>query len=30
MDIKGKTVIIAGATSGLGLAVAHCVAARGA
>jgi 3-hydroxyacyl-CoA dehydrogenase / 3-hydroxy-2-methylbutyryl-CoA dehydrogenase len=30
MDIKGKTAIIAGATSGLGLAVAHCFAARGA
>jgi 3-hydroxyacyl-CoA dehydrogenase/3-hydroxy-2-methylbutyryl-CoA dehydrogenase len=30
MEIKGKTAIIAGATSGLGLAVAHCLAGRGA
>ena len=30
MDIKGKTVIVAGATSGLGLGVARCFAGRGA
>jgi NAD(P)-dependent dehydrogenase (short-subunit alcohol dehydrogenase family) len=30
MDIKGKTVFVAGATSGLGLGVARCFAGRGA
>jgi len=30
MDIKGKTAIVAGATSGLGLAVARCFAELGA
>jgi 3-hydroxyacyl-CoA dehydrogenase / 3-hydroxy-2-methylbutyryl-CoA dehydrogenase len=30
MDIKGKTVFVAGATSGLGLGVVRCFAARGA
>jgi 3-hydroxyacyl-CoA dehydrogenase/3-hydroxy-2-methylbutyryl-CoA dehydrogenase len=30
MDIKGKTVFVAGATSGLGLGVVRCFADRGA
>jgi NAD(P)-dependent dehydrogenase (short-subunit alcohol dehydrogenase family) len=30
MDIKGKTAVVAGATSGLGLAVARCFAEHGA
>src|ERR1700747_650510 len=30
MDINGKTVVVAGATSGLGLGVAHCFADHGA